>query len=156
MSERPGLGSIAMGGLTPLLDTLFILLLALLATSEAKREDPDELVRIQLPVVEEGADGTSTPSIDRITFIVDANSQVSLLESGEVIATRAALDRALATALAERLPEEVSIELRVDGNARHAVAVDLLQHLRLQGFVDVDLVASGSDAPSAFLGEAGE
>ena len=63
------------------------------------------------------------------------------------------LDRALQALLGSSLPDEVVIDLSADREARHGVAVELLQHLRLRGFVNVELVAVGqADLGTAFGG----
>lgn len=143
------LGAAGLKGLTPLLDTVFLLLFALLSVSSAKTVHRDEIVRVQLPSVEPGGDAAADQT-RRITLEIDADSRVLLAESAAPLATRADLDVALAEALGEALPEEVHIEIRADRAARHGAAVAVLQHLRLRGFVHVDLLAigtAGSDEP---------
>ena len=140
VTERAG--SIAAKGLTPLLDTLFLLLLTLLVTSEARTATSEELVRIVLPQVEPSPGGAAEPT-RQLVLEVDAGSRVRLEGSEDVLATRAELDRSLAAALGESLPEEVGIEIRGDRSARHGVVVELLQQLRLRGFASVSLIARG-------------
>jgi len=141
----------AAGGLTPLLDTLFILLFALLALSDVRTSNRQERVRIELPEVEPGAD-PAPPAEMHITLEIDARSNVSLAGSDGRLETREDLDRALAGALERAVPEEVVVEIVADREARHGVAVEVLQHLRLRGFTHVQLVASGVDEASPLLG----
>jgi len=137
--------SISFAGLTPLIDTLFILLFALLALSDTRKTNPTEPVRVQLPEVEPGETGPGLAGA-RITVEVGADSSIRVGEEGVVVESRTELDRAFNAVLGERLPEEVVIEVRADRDARHGVAVELLQHLRLRGFVNVELVAVGTRA----------
>ncbi len=137
-------------GLTPLLDTLFLLLFALLAVSEARSQTRLDEVHVRLPEIEPGEPETR-PSTTAVAIDVDADSRVMV--SGAGIATREELDRALAVALGDALPEEVSVEIRADADARHGVTVELLQHLRLGGFADVRMTALGvSDSAGGFGG----
>ena len=143
------LGAAGLRGLTPLLDTVFLLLFALLSVSSAKTVHHDEIVRVQLPSVESGPDAADTPP-ESITLEIDADSRVLLPDSPTPITSRDELDAALANLLGEALPEEMSVEIRADRDARHGTAVAVLQHLRLRGFVHVDLLATGtaeSDEP---------
>jgi len=137
--------SISFSGLTPLIDTLFILLFALLALSDTRKTNPTEPVRVQLPEVEPGETGPGLVGA-RIAVEVAADSTVRVGPEGLLVESRTDLDRAFNAALGERLPEEVVVELRADRGARHGVAVELLQHLRLRGFVNVELVAVGTRA----------
>lgn len=141
-----------MKGLTPLLDTLFILLFALLALSETRTSTRQDLVWIQLPMVEPSVQAPREASRKLVLFM-DASSRVHLGETGLEIRDRAELDRALGQALGEALPEEVTVEIQGDRNARAGVAVELLQHLRLRGFSQVSLVASGTSGPGELFGE---
>ena len=70
-----------------------------------------------------------------------------------VVQTRDELDRALAKLLADRVPEEVVVDIHADRAARHGVVVELLQHLRLRGFVTIQLVATGHAEPAEAFGE---
>lgn len=144
------LGGIGFGGLTPLLDTLFILLFALLVTTEAKTEETEE-IRVRLPEVEEGADGGPRSEGPSLTLQVDAGSDVRIGDS--VVGTREMLDAVVAERLSDALPEEVSIELFADRDARHGVLVELLQYFRLRGFVDIQLLATGDAGDSRFGGD---
>ena len=58
------------------------------------------------------------------------------------------VDAALASVLGDAVPEEVEIRIHADRDARHGVAIELLQHLRVRGFVQVQLVALGQPNPS--------
>ena len=140
-------------GMTALVDLLFLLLFSLLVLSDTRNANRAELVRVELPGVEAG-EAQVPGSAARIALEIDADSTVRLAEDGSAVADRAALDRLLASAAGDALPEEVAVEVRADAAARHGVAVDLLQHLRLRGFVQVDLVAVGrSGIDGAFGGE---
>jgi biopolymer transport protein ExbD len=147
------LGSIAGGGLVPLLDTLFIIIFALLALSDVRRTEREELVRIRLPEVEAG-DEPGAPRAS-IALEVGPDSSVHFSGSEVTIDSWEELDEGLALALGESLPEEVTVELRADREARYGVAVELLQHLRLRGFADVQLIATGAPAPEGTFGGGG-
>ena len=147
---RRRLGSISGGGLVPLLDTLFILLLSLLALSDVRSEEPVELVRIELPAVESGDDPGAPRAV--VAIEIDRESRVFLTGTEREVTSWEQLDRALAEALGEGVPEEITVELRADRDARHGVAVELLQHLRLLGFANVHLLATGAQDPDAAFG----
>jgi len=150
--ERKSIGGMVQRGLTPLLDTLFILLFALLALSDTREADQAEQVRIQLPAVEAGEGATAAPA-ERFSIFVDAESAVRLenaADSARSITSFAELDAALAERLGTVLPEEVAIDIVGDADARHGVMVELLQHLRLSGFTQVQLLATRAQAQGAF------
>ena len=152
-ADRKQLGSIAMGGLTPLLDTLFILIFATLVSSDARRPEDETELRVQLPRVEDGA-ALAVEAALGITLVLDADSRIEMFDTGEDVSTRATLDAALTARHVGYLPEDVTIEIRADSEARYGVAVELLQHLRLAGFTDVDLFAQGFVGdPAAPFGE---
>ena len=137
--------SISFAGLTPLIDTLFILLFCLLALSDTRKTDPTEPVRVQLPEVEAAENGPALAG-SRITVEIAADSTIRVGRAGPdglIVESPAELDRAFNALLGEFLPDEVVIDLQADRDARHGVAVELLQHLRLRGFVNVELVAVG-------------
>ncbi len=153
--ERKTVGSLVLRGLTPLLDTLFLLLFALLAVSETRDVAAVEEVRIQLPAVEAGNDATEAP-VELLSILVDADSVVRLAEpegDGTRIGSFEELDAALARRLGARLPEDVAIDIVADEEARHGVMVEILQHLRLRGFLRVQLLATGAGTGSAFRGD---
>ena len=152
--KRSKRGSIALGGLTPLLDTLFLLLFALLALSESRAGAPAEEITVELPRVEPGDAAQAHSARPVVRLDVDAGGVVRLSPGGEVLRDRAALDRALGAALGGEaaVPEDVIIELRADRVAPHGVAVELLQHLRLAGFVDVRLLAEAEPRPDQPFG----
>ena len=143
------LGSIGFGGLTPLLDTLFILLFAMLVTSEAKTDDrPQETeqeVRVTLPAVESGASDESSSSVT-VAFEIDASSTIRLTDLDRAVDSRSELDRWMSELIGDSLPEDVTVELRADRDAKHGVAAELLQYLRLRGFANVQLLATGFDS----------
>ena len=145
------LGVAGLKGLTPLLDVVFLLLFALLSVSSAKTVHRDEIVRIQLPSVEPGSEA-ETDQTRSITLEIDSESRVIMPESATPLASRAEFDAALAAAIGEALPEEVHVEIRADREARHGAAVAVLQHLRLRGFVHVDLLAIGTTAADDLFG----
>lgn len=138
--RRPELGGVVLRGLTPMLDALFILLFALLAMSDARQEPRPEKVRIQLPQVEPGAAPAQSP-VDVFSILIDADSTVHIDGGTLVAGSFDRLDAALADHLGSALPEDVPIDIVADADARHGVAVELLQHLRLRGFVRVHLLA---------------
>ena len=146
-----GAGRIAMGGLTPLLDTLFLLLFALLAISDVKREETEEEVLVELPgVAPDGAAGER--EVERIQIVVDADSELSVGPDARPAGTPRELDAVLDRELAGRAASALSVEIRADRDSRHGVAVALLQHLRGRGFQDVVLVAIGAPDPDAAFG----
>lgn len=151
MKRAGGRGSIGLGGLTPLLDTLFILIFALLALSDTRSAERAEPVRIQLPAVEPGGDEASRLT-RRVEFEITADSTLRLAGTDEALRSREDVDAALAGALADpgAVPELVGVEIRADRDSRHGVAVELLQHLRLRGFVNVELIAIGDASASPF------
>ena len=136
--------TLAFAGLTPLVDVLFILLFALLALSDSRTTHQTEQVRVQLPEVEPADEGSLVAG-ERVQLEISAESTIRLAASGAVIRTREELDRELSAILGQRLPEEVVVEIQADRDARHGVAVELLQHIRLLGFVNVELIASGRE-----------
>lgn len=158
---RRSFGSMVLRGLTPMLDALFILLFALLALSDSRQIESSEEVRIQLPSVEPGDDSEPAP-FELFSILVDAESVVRLEGSLDSTGSRGVagttapiasfdeLDAALAERLGAALPEDVAIDIVADENARHGVMVELLQHLRLRGFVRVQLLATGTDTDGAF------
>lgn len=148
-AHRARPGSVALGALVPLLDTLFLLLFALIALSAARTAGDLREVHVRLPAVEPDPEPQGA-ALARVSLAIDEHSRVTL--GGEPVPDLAALDRALARLLAEALPEEVPVELRADREARYGVAVVLLEHLRRLGFVDVRLVATGDGALDAALG----
>lgn len=155
--EKKSRGSVALKGLTPLVDTLFILLFCLLALSDSRQTHAQELLRIQLPEVAP-SDEPVSGEVERLVLEIGADSRVRLREDTDDLLTRDELDRALARVLAARNagpPEAVVIEIHADRDARHGVAVELLQHLRTRGFVTIQLVATGrEDLDDAFGGAA--
>ncbi len=146
MSQAPPQRSIAPRNLTSLVDTVFLLVFSLLAMSEARRPDATDLVRVELPAVERG-EPTNGSSAQRVVLHVTDQSEIFLGHGGPAISSRAELDAALTGARGERLPEELVIDIEADRDSHYGVAVELLQHLRLTGFVHVRLVATGEPGP---------
>lgn len=151
MKDARNKGSIGLAGLTPLVDTLFILLFSLLALSDSRKTHTTEQVRIQLPEVEPAEDGAG-PNGARIVLEIGADSKIRVGESALVVESREELDRVLDAYLGDRLPEEFVVDIQADRDARHGVAVELLQHVRLRGFVNVDLIAVGNEELGTFGG----
>ncbi|MEM7516078.1 MAG: biopolymer transporter ExbD [Planctomycetota bacterium] len=151
-------GSVSSAALTPLLDTLFLLLFALLALAAPKRAEAQathEEVRVQLPTVESGPETErSANALEALAFDVEIDGDSAVFVGGTLVADRAALDALLRETLGERLPEELGVTLRTDREAKHGVAVELLQYFRVRGVVDVELIALGGSAvASPFGGE---
>jgi len=144
VSGRSGLG---VSGLTPLLDTLFLLIFALLALAQAPTNVKKDTLRVELPAVESGS---GTPPLDAktVTVHVDAQGAVRVQDQEEPLPTLADLDPALSSLLGESVPESVLVEIVADEAAPYGVAVTLLQHLRLAGFSRVGLLARKQDHPS--------
>jgi biopolymer transport protein ExbD len=136
-------GSLSSKTLAPLLDVLFILLFALLALSDTRSSEQPAHVLVRLPEVEPSTEAAD-PLGRRLVLVIDADSRIRLIETGEILDSRAELDSALSLVLGDAMPEEVAVEIQGDRDARHGVAVELLQHLRLRGFSLVSLVAQGS------------
>ncbi len=163
--SRHSSGSMGNSGLTPLLDVLFLLLFAILASSDSSSTDsrtPDpEEVRVELPAVDplESGDGDEADAV-RIFLRIDADGSVTMIEADGPHATptagelRAGLARAMAAAGS---PTNTIVEVRADADARHGVTVDVLQTVRAAGIVDVRFVATagpGDDDDSRPLGAA--
>ncbi len=149
--ERLEDNDVALRGITPLLDVLFILLFALLALSKTETTNRTELVKILLPevapAIEDAAGATKS-----LTLVLDADSKIHVGDHAPAVTSLEELDRALALEIGDSLPEDIAIEIQGDREARHGVAVGLLQHLRLRGFSRVSLLAVGGGS-SSFLEE---
>ncbi len=129
----------ALIGLTPLLDTLFLLLFAVLSVAESQPQPKAESVRVRLPEVETGP--TSATENTVIILTVDEDARISTSGNNNWLTTLTEVDLALSESLAGQLPEEVQIEIQGDRAAPFGKIVALLQHLRLCGFARVDLLA---------------
>ena len=127
-------------GLMPLVDTLFLLLFALLAVSETKAAETEE-VHVSLPEVSSEESAPAAPTL-RVQIEVDAESSVRVA-GGEALASVDDVERAIVGEIGDALPDQVAVEIRADQASRYGVTVQLLQHLRLSGFVDVRLTALG-------------
>ena len=88
----------AMAGLTPLLDVIFLLLFALLISSETKTESDTELVPIQLPEVQP-SEGSSETESQRLALTLDAESRVYVESATEALDSLDEVDAALASVL---------------------------------------------------------
>ena len=151
---RKSIGGMVQRGLTPLLDTLFILLFALLALSDTRQVAQTQEVRIELPAVESGEESAAAPG-ERVSLLVDGTSAVRLAGpsgTSEPIERFDELDSLLAARLGALLPEEVAIDIVGDEDARHGVMVELLQHLRLRGFTRVQLLATRAESNESRIG----
>lgn len=141
-------GGLRSSALTPLLDTLFLLLFTLLATSRSATIVEDavrEEVAVELPAV---ADAESAGAADEapevLTIAVDEDGRVKLLASTDPGASavpvptpeelRGALERAKTGA-------STRVEIRADGGAAHRVVLDVLQAVRGAGVTDVRFIA---------------
>lgn len=141
-----GLGS---STLTPLLDTLFLLLFTLLATSRSEaivERAVREEVAVELPSIEDGADaqaGNADVQLLTIAVLEDGGVRVLSGASAEVHSRSAAspseLEQMLAPAASS--PGGARIEIRADGAARHAVVLEVLQAVRAAGCTDVRFIA---------------
>ena len=142
-------GALGSSALTPLLDTLFLLLFALLASSQrasvAPTEARSEEVRVELPTVDALQQPARGDEHDvRVVVHVDADGAVTLLggEGPVEATTRGALRTALEARAADAPGGRVVVEIRADAEARHGVTVDVLQAVRAAGVVDVRFVAT--------------
>jgi biopolymer transport protein ExbD len=146
-------GALGASSLTPLLDTLFLLLFALLAASRrASTETVDprsEEVRVELPTVDALQQAARGHQSDvRLVVHVDALGAVTLIAGAEPVETPTAAElRAALAAETANASGRVVVEIRADADARHGVTVDVLQTVRAAGIVDVRFVAtSGPEA----------
>ena len=147
MSQPAPPRSVAPRNLTSLVDTVFLLVFSLLALSETRRSEATDLVRVELPAVERG-DESGASTAERVVLHVTGESEIFLVGHGiEPLGSREELDAALDAARGERLPEEFVVDVEADRDSRYGVAVELLQHLRLRGFVHVRMVARGEAGP---------
>jgi biopolymer transport protein ExbD len=144
VSRRGGPG---VAGLTPLLDTLFLLLFALLALTQSRTTGRNDTVRVELPAVEPGS-GANSADVKSVRVHVDAQGIVSVEGRDEPLSSLAELDPALSAVLGDAVPEAVRVDIVADDAAPYGVAVTLLQHLRLAGFSQVGLLARKEDLPS--------
>ena len=137
--------------LTPLLDTLFLLLFSVLAASDGAeaRADVEEEVRLELPsVMDDGATESDSSPESSMVIAIEASGAV-LLDGGALPADSPA---AFSASLAD-VPLGTSFEIRAHADARHAVVMEVLHGLREQSFLDVSLVAlkrSGETEPSGW------
>lgn len=140
-TSGPSTGALA--GLTPLLDTLFLLLFALLAVNREAPGAPDkaeeEDVRIELPHVEKSP--SLAPSTPPVVVLLDKEGTLRLQGETRSSLSLKDLDEALEQHLEHRLPEELPVEIRGDEGASLGMVLSLLQHLRLRGFRQVRMVA---------------
>ncbi len=148
---QAGLGSSA---LTPLLDTLFLLLFTLLATSRSAsivEHAVREEVAVELPSIEDGPDAQAgSDDVGLVTIAVPEEGKVRVLtgrsaerESREV-ETPAALEQLLTSQVKGAVGARV--EIRADGAARHAVVLEVLQAVRAAGCTDVRFIALEAEA----------
>ncbi len=142
-----GAKSPGQAALTPLLDTLFLLLFAVLAQSDGAeaREDVPEEIQVELPSVDGGAsiDQGAQPLASPVVTI-DGEGTVRLDGEAGIVPSSQALIEALGTADGPR-----SVEIRAHGDARHAVVVEVLHGLRQAGWLDVRFVAIQRDEGAA-------
>lgn len=147
--------SVGQAALTPLLDTLFLLLFAVLAASDGAeaRSKVEEEVRLELPSVADDNAGGGNPAGDSpVVLAIDASGAVSVDGGALQLASPAALDEFL-----ESLASSATFEIRADADARHAVVVEVLHGLREAGFLDVSLIATrrGTSTPAGGWGSSG-
>lgn len=143
MSTRRARG---FAGLMPLVDTLFLLLFALLATAETRADGERrvEEVHVTLPEVVGGADADAEPRTPvRIEVDRDAVVRVAGLEP---LAELERLAEVVDRATDGRARDEVVIDLRADESSPYGVTVRILQRLRLAGFGEVRLTALREEA----------
>lgn len=148
-TERRTLGQAA---LTPLLDTLFLLLFSVLAASDGAEANSKahEEVQLELPsVADDGAGQGASAGDAPVVLAIGADGAVSVEGEARELASPAALDGFLAG-----LSPGATFEIRAHADARHAVVVEVLHGLREAGFLDVSLVATrrGSEAPASGWG----
>ncbi|MEM9381341.1 MAG: biopolymer transporter ExbD [Planctomycetota bacterium] len=142
-------GAMGSSGLTPLLDTLFLLLFALLASSDSASvevTEPEEEVQVELPSVDPVESGSGNEAdAARIFLRIDADDSVVVVrpDGPRTTATAGELRAELTEAIGpDGAAEEAIVEIRADANARHGVTVDVLQTVRAVGIVDVRFVAT--------------
>lgn len=142
--------SLRSSALMPLLDTLFLLLFTLLATSRSAtlvEESVREEISVSLPDVADGGASDSDVAARVLVIGVGADSAI------EAIAGRRADGRALPVqspaaigSLVATLRESDSAarwraEIRADEDARHGAVLDVLQEVRRAGITDVRFIA---------------
>lgn len=149
--------SLGRSALTPLLDVLFLLLFAVLATSErasspsTEESDGRAELDVRLPdVPEDEATAPSPDERERVELVIDANGDVRVRRDGDETLVRDG--GALVTAIGA---DDVVVEVRADADARHAVVLEVLHALWSAGIEDVRYVAAVShegDGPRVFGG----
>ncbi|MEM9802180.1 MAG: biopolymer transporter ExbD [Planctomycetota bacterium] len=145
--DRPR-GALGASSLTPLLDTLFLLLFALLASSRRASMEPTaptpEEVRVELPAVDplESEAGAADTTLSLVVQI-DSDGTVTLIGSEDATETSTTAElRSALEAEAASADGGVVVEIRADTDARHGVTVDVLQTIRSAGISDVRFVAT--------------
>ena len=139
-----GRKAVGQAALTPLLDTLFLLLFSVLAASDGAEASTDieEEVRLELPSVMD--DGESGAAVGEPPVVIAIEAEGTVTMDGGA-ARGAPLEvgspAALAGSLASVAPG-TAFEIRAHADARHAVVVEVLHGLREAGFLDVSLVAT--------------
>jgi biopolymer transport protein ExbD len=126
--------------LTPLLDTLFLLLFSVLAASDGAeaRADIEQEVRLELPTVSDDGSGEgASPESPPVVIMIDADGAVTLDGGAMPIESPGAFADALLG-----IPSGAAFEIRAHADARHAVIVEVLHGLREASFLDVSLVAN--------------
>lgn len=137
--------AVGQAALTPLLDTLFLLLFSVLAASDGAdaSADVEEEVQLELPsVMDEGESGYSAGEAP-LVIAIEADGAVTMAGATDAVESSAAL----AASLSE-VPSGTVFEIRAHADARHAVVVEVLHGLREAGFLDVSLIAN-KRAPGA-------
>lgn len=147
-SRAPG-----QAALTPLLDTLFLLLFAVLASSEEKAarestertESTAEEIQIELPSVDRDGDAVAPDvPLPPVVVVIEANGELRI--AGESAPLAGAQGLAALTSLDQ---PDVRVEIRAHADARHAVVVEVLHELQQLGVIDVRFVATQRDVTGA-------
>lgn len=151
-SRRPGRGPLQTA-LTPLLDTLFLLLFTVLATSTDAPSPTDvprsERVAVELPAVDE-TPAAEAATADSLTVTLVARVDGSVAWVGEGGAPESLAGPAALRARLEALDRsgDVLIEIAADGDTPHRVVIDLLQTARGAEAREVRFVAEALDGPA--------
>ncbi|MEE2940781.1 MAG: biopolymer transporter ExbD [Planctomycetota bacterium] len=146
-------GGLRSSALTPLLDTLFLLLFTLLATSRSATIVEDALreeVAVELPTVaDSSSSGAARDAQQVLTIAVKGSGEVEVLP-GQGAGTSASPVHTPAelTAALERASRSAAarVEIRADGAAAHRIVLDVLQAVRRAGITDVRFIALEASA----------
>lgn len=136
--------TVGQAALTPLLDTLFLLLFSVLAASDGAEAtaDVEEEVQLELPSVMDDGQGSAATGEAPWVIAIEADGAVTLDGGSVDLGSRVIDSPASLAASLSGVPGGATFEIRAHADARHAVVVEVLHGLREAGFLDVSLVAT--------------